>query len=130
MLLAGDAPEGGQVMDWSDEVRARLEAPSTVSGTWGVPEDGPWCVKREADIRAALGEIKRLQSIEDAHVGCVAGNWAERALKAEVRAKAAEAEVERLKTALRDIALLDHHEHGPAGKGSDLARAALRGGGE
>lgn len=45
--------------DWTDEVRDRLLAPSTVSGTWGAPEDGPWCVKREADIRAALEEIEQ-----------------------------------------------------------------------
>ena len=49
--------------DWTDEVRDRLLTPGTVSGTWGVPEDGPWCVKREADIRAALGEIEHFHTV-------------------------------------------------------------------
>ena len=145
--------------DWSDEVKARLEEDICAAGN----ATGALAQVYAADIRAALGEIERLERPLDVeyttscghkwtmrHTACPTcfgeirdevkrlrrsmdrcdleqHRYAERLL---AKLKTAEAEVERLKTALRDIALLDHHEHGPAGKGSDLARAALRGGGK
>ena len=71
--------------DWSDEVKARLrDLLNVLEAGYAVIE-----CRNAPDIRAALEEIERLEKIEDAHVGCVAGNWNERALRAE--AKLAEA---------------------------------------